>query len=44
MYYRAMEWYRQSAALGKATACNQIGEMYQHGYGVEVDIRSALKY
>jgi hypothetical protein len=21
---------RQSAALGNATACNQIGEMYQH--------------
>ena len=33
-YGQALAWYRKSADAGYAPAQNQLGTMYQHGFGV----------
>ena len=42
-YSSAMKWY-QKAALWNAQAENQIGWLYQNGYGVDVDLDKAMDW
>ncbi len=43
-YAKALEWWEKSAELGNATAMNNIGWLYQKGYGVEQDYAKALEW
>jgi hypothetical protein len=43
-YTEAMRLYRQAAAAGNASAMNNIGQLYQHGWGVPSDNGEALRW
>jgi TPR repeat protein len=43
-YVEAMRLYRQVAAIGNATAMNNIGRLYQSGLGVPSDYGEALRW
>ena len=43
-YEKAVEYYRQAAEQGNATAQCNLGMMYYHGRGVEKSMEMAEKY
>ena len=43
-YVKALEYYRQAAAMGYAEAFNDLGVMYHYGYGVNQDYNLAETY
>ena len=40
----ALYWYTTAAANGHVAAKNNIGYLYEHGYGVPKDYEEALKW
>uniref|UniRef100_UPI000AF92760 tetratricopeptide repeat protein n=1 Tax=Aliarcobacter skirrowii TaxID=28200 RepID=UPI000AF92760 len=40
-YKKAFEWYEKSASQGNTTAQNNLGVMYDNGYGVRQDKKIA---
>ena len=43
-YQKAVELYQKAAALGNATACNNLGYMYHNGYWVPQDYQKAAEW
>ena len=43
-YSEAVKWYRKSAEQGYASAQDNLGDMYQYGYGVSQDFSEAVKW
>ena len=43
-YATAIKWFRQSAALGDASAQFSLGAMYENGQGVAQDYAEAIKW
>ena len=41
-YEQAVSWYRKAAAQGLASAQNDLGRMYEYGYGVAQDYVKAI--
>jgi TPR repeat protein len=41
---QAVDWYRKAAAQGNANAQNNLGVMYQNGWGVDKDLVQALDW
>ena len=40
----AVKWFLKAAAHGSAPACDQLGRVYQHGWGVPPDYAVADKW
>ena len=43
-YATAFTWYTRAATLGDLVALTKVGELYEHGLGVDADMRKALSY
>ena len=43
-YARALELYTRAAAFGEAMAINNIGWLYENGFGVEQSYETAYEY
>ncbi|HEY6303256.1 MAG TPA: hypothetical protein VIX14_09335 [Terriglobales bacterium] len=43
-YSIAMTWYRKAADQGSATARNNVGWLYQNGWGVKQDYPEAMAW
>lgn len=43
-YERARQFFEKGAELGHAAAANNLGWLFQHGYGVEKDPGQAARY
>ena len=43
-YAQAVFWYRESSDQGFAPAENQLGDMYEHKFGLPRDYKRALDY
>ena len=43
-YSEALRWYRKSAEQGNASGQNDLGYMYENGYGVSKDYSEAVKW
>lgn len=43
-YKKAFEWYAKAAEQEHPGAQNNIGTMYEYGYGVEKNIQEAIKW
>ena len=43
-YSKAMTWFRKAAEQGNAVAQNNIGWLYQNGFGVQQDYAEAMKW
>jgi Sel1 repeat len=43
-YAKAMTWYREAADQGNSDGQNNVGWLYQNGFGVKQDFREALTW
>ena len=43
-YAEAAKWYRMAAEQGHAPSMNKLAYCYEYGYGVEVDLVTAIDY